>query len=58
MSFDEIEQQVMVRGREILRMLVQYVMDARAAAEPRLAGSPARTGWRGPGLSGVMPGRW
>jgi hypothetical protein len=38
MSFDEIEQQVMVRGREILRMLVQCVMDAHAAAEPRRAG--------------------
>ena len=37
LSFDEIEQQVMARGREILRMTVQHVMDARAAAEPRLA---------------------
>jgi hypothetical protein len=37
LSFDEIEQQVMVRGREILRMTVQHVMDARAAAEPRRA---------------------
>jgi hypothetical protein len=37
MPFDEIEQQVMVRGRELLRRTVQYVMDARAAAEPRLA---------------------
>jgi hypothetical protein len=37
MSFDEIEQQVMARGREILRMTVQHVMDARAAAEPRRA---------------------
>jgi hypothetical protein len=37
MSFDEIEQQVMVRGRELLRMITQHVMDARAAAEPRLA---------------------
>jgi hypothetical protein len=37
MSFDEIEQQVMVRGREILRRTVQHVMDARAAAEPRRA---------------------
>lgn len=37
MSFDEIEQQVMVRGRELLRMTVQHVMDARAAAEPRRA---------------------
>jgi hypothetical protein len=37
LSFDEIEQQVMARGREILRMTVQHVMDARAAAEPRRA---------------------
>ena len=37
LSLDEIEQQVMVRGREVLRMLVQHVMDARAAAEPRRA---------------------
>jgi hypothetical protein len=37
LSFDQVEQQVMVRGREVLRMMVQYVMDARAAAEPRLA---------------------
>jgi hypothetical protein len=37
MPFDEIEQQVMVRGREVLRLTAQYIMDARAAAEPRLA---------------------
>jgi len=37
LSFDEIEQQVMVRGRELLRMITQQVMDERAAAEPRLA---------------------
>jgi hypothetical protein len=37
LSFDQIEQQVVVRGREILRMTVQHVMDARAAAEPRRA---------------------
>ena len=53
MSFDEIEQQVMVRGREILRMTVQHVMDARAAAEPRRAevtgadGVPRRRAERG-----------
>jgi hypothetical protein len=37
LSFEEIEQQVIARGREILRMTVQHVMDARAAAEPRRA---------------------
>jgi hypothetical protein len=37
-SFDEIEQLVMVRGRELLRKVVQHVMDAGAAAEPRRAG--------------------
>jgi hypothetical protein len=37
MSLDEIEQQVMVRGREVLRLTVQHVLDARAAAEPRRA---------------------
>ena len=37
-SFDEIEQLVMVRGRELLRKVIQHVMDAGAAAEPRLAG--------------------
>ena len=37
-SFDEIEQLVMVRGRELLRNVMQHVMDACAAAEPRLAG--------------------
>jgi hypothetical protein len=37
MPFDEIEQQVMVRGRELLRKTARYVMDARAAAGPRLA---------------------
>jgi hypothetical protein len=37
MSFDEIEQQLIVRGRELLRKTAQYVVDARAAAEPRLA---------------------
>ena len=38
LSLDQIEQQVMVRGRELLRLVTQHVMDARAAAEPRLAG--------------------
>jgi len=38
MSFDEIEQQVMVRGRELLRMVTQQVMDERAAGEQRRAG--------------------
>jgi hypothetical protein len=37
MSFDEVERQVMVRGRELLRMTVQHVLDVRAAAEPRRA---------------------
>jgi hypothetical protein len=37
LTFDEVEQLVMVRGREVLRMALQQVMDARAAAEPRLA---------------------
>jgi hypothetical protein len=37
-SFDEIERQVAERGRELLRKVVQHVMDAGAAAEPRLAG--------------------
>jgi hypothetical protein len=37
-SFDEIEQLVMVRGRELLRKVIQHVMDACAVAEPRLAG--------------------
>ena len=37
MSFDEIEERVMVRGRELLRMLTQQVMDERAAGEQRLA---------------------
>ena len=38
MSFDEIEQQVMVRGRELLRMVTQQVMDERAAGEQRRPG--------------------
>jgi hypothetical protein len=38
MSFDEVEQLVMVRGRELLRKVIQHVMDAGAAAEPRLPG--------------------
>ena len=37
-SFDEIEQLVMVRGRALLRKVIQHVMDGCAAAEPRLAG--------------------
>jgi hypothetical protein len=37
-SFDEIEQQVMGRGRELLRMVAQHVLDVQAVAEPRLAG--------------------
>jgi hypothetical protein len=37
MSFDEIEQQVMVRGRELLRMVTQQVLDERAAGEQRRA---------------------
>jgi len=52
LSFDEIEQQVMARGRELLRMVTQYVMDARAAAEPRAEvtgadGVPRRRAERG-----------
>jgi hypothetical protein len=53
LSFDQIEQQVMVRGREVLRQVTQHVMDARAAAEPRLAevsgadGVPRRRAERG-----------
>ncbi len=38
MSFDEVGQQVMMRGRELLQMVVQHVMDERAAGERRLAG--------------------
>jgi hypothetical protein len=37
-SFDEIERQAGEQGRELLRKIVQLVMDALAAAEPRLAG--------------------
>lgn len=37
-SFDQIEQRVAERGRELLRMTVQHVLDVRAAAEPRLVG--------------------
>jgi len=37
MSLDEIEQQVIVRGRELLRLVLQHAVDVRAAAEPRLA---------------------
>src|SRR5690349_15760641 len=37
-SFDEIEQQVMVRGRVLLRKVVQYVVDAQAPAGWKLAG--------------------
>ena len=53
MSFDEVEQQVMVRGREVLRKILQHVMDARAARERRLAqvtgtdGVPRRRAERG-----------
>jgi hypothetical protein len=36
-SFDEIEQRVCVRGRELLRMVLQHAMDAQAAGERRLA---------------------
>ena len=52
-SFDEIEQQVIVQGRELLRVVLQYVMDQLAAAEPRLAqvtgadGVPRRRAERG-----------
>ena len=57
-SFDEIEQQVMVRGRVLLRKLIQHVVDGQAAAERRLAGSLMPRGCRGPGPSGGTPGRW
>jgi hypothetical protein len=36
-SFDEIERHVMVRGRELLRMTAQHVLDELAAGEQRLA---------------------
>ena len=41
----------MVRGRELLRKVIQHVMDACAAAEPRRAGVAAPRGCRGPGPS-------
>jgi hypothetical protein len=37
-SFDEIEQRVCMRGRELLRMVMQHAMDVQAAAERRLPG--------------------
>ncbi|HEY2578210.1 MAG TPA: ISKra4 family transposase [Streptosporangiaceae bacterium] len=37
LTFDEIEQQVIVRGREVLRTALQQVLDVRAAGERRLA---------------------
>src|SRR5262245_32538713 len=37
-SFDQIERRVTERGRELLRLVVQHVLDVRAAAEPRLTG--------------------
>lgn len=37
-SFGEIEQRVSVRGRELLRMVMQHAMDRQAAGEQRLAG--------------------
>ena len=36
LSFDDVEQQVMTQGRELLAKVIQHVMDAQAAAEPRL----------------------
>jgi hypothetical protein len=59
MSLDEVEQQVMVRGRELLRMTVQHVLDVRAVAEPRRAqvtgadGVPRRRAERGHGRTVV-----
>ena len=52
-SFDEIEQKVIVQGRELLQVILQYVMDQLAAAEPRLRqvtgadGVPRRRAERG-----------
>jgi hypothetical protein len=52
-SFDEIEQDVIVQGREVLREVLQYVMDRLAATEQRLAqvtgadGVPRRRAERG-----------
>jgi hypothetical protein len=37
LSFDEIEQQVGARGRELLRKMTQHIVDVRAAREQRLA---------------------
>jgi len=36
-SFDAVERQITVDGRELLRMVAQHVMDGRAAREERLA---------------------
>ena len=36
-TLDAMEQLVMVQGRELLRAVLQHGLDARAAAEPRLA---------------------
>ena len=52
-SFDEIEQLVIVRGRELLRMITEHVADGLAAGERRLAevtgadGVPRRRAERG-----------
>ena len=37
-SFDDVEQQVCMQGRELLRKITQHVMDVRACREQRLAG--------------------
>src|SRR5712664_1196132 len=53
LSFGEVEQRVMTQGRELLQKVVQHVMDAQAAAEPRLlavadaAGVPRTRAGRG-----------
>ena len=36
-SFDEVERQVSMQGRELLRKVTQHVMDVRAGREQRLA---------------------
>jgi len=55
---DEIEQQVMVRGRVLLRKVVQYVVDAQASAEWKLAGVADAAGVPRTGPSGGTPGLW
>ena len=54
----ELEEQLEVRGRELVRRLLQGHLDLLAAREERRDDVAGRTAWCGRGRNAAGPGRW